>query len=124
MFDKYDPHAISLPADPVCMSTTSTKNPLRPIVSQTRGWARWAPQQRPDKIYIRATEPGSRVAFNVRVGVGRTVRMTYLRSKTFGMGSVWCWVGPKWREGATKADEDLGRDKGVRWDGWWNVDVM
>jgi hypothetical protein len=122
MFDKYDNHTITPPVNPICMSTSSTKNPLEPISTQTRGWTRWAPDQRPDKVYIRATEPGSRVAFNVKVGVGRTVRVTFLRSKTFGMGSVFCWVGTILKEGTGIEEEEVGKHNGVRMDGWWNVE--
>jgi len=106
------------------MSTTSKKNPLQPIKSLTRGWDRWAPEQRPDKVYIRATVPGSRVAFNIKVGPGGTVRVTFLRSKTFGMGSVSCWVGPPLTEEDDAGAAEVGRDKAVRLDGWWKVEKI
>ena len=43
------------------------------------------------------------VPIDTRLGV---IKMYSLRSKTFGLGSVWCWV-----------DEE--REKGVRADGYW-----
>ena len=40
------------------------------------------------------------------------MRVMVLKSKTFGMWSVWCWVGPKFREGMTREEEDEGRTEG------------
>jgi hypothetical protein len=100
------------------MTTTSSKHPLIPTKSQTHGWDRWEPAQfkGPDEVSIRATVPGSRVAFGVKVGLGGTVRVRFLKSKTFGMGSVLCWISLHDR--VMIKDEGRGREKGVRWDGW------
>jgi hypothetical protein len=53
---------------------------------------RWAHPSRPDKVYLRATEPGSKVAFRIATGNAGQIRITFLRSKTFGLGSIYCWV--------------------------------
>lgn len=113
LFDKYDAYTIVGPPHPTCMSTASTKHPLVFIEAQTSGWTRWAPPERPDKEYIRAAAPGSHVVFDFHSGAEgiANLKVTYLKSKTFGMGSVLCWV------------DDL-KDKGRRLDGWWNVDVV
>ena len=71
----------------------------------------WTYQGRNEKPYLRATEPGSYVKFSVEVGVMNRVRITYLRSKTFGLGDVWCWV-----------DDD--KKGGTRLPGYWTVDNM
>ncbi|KAJ7160192.1 hypothetical protein C8R46DRAFT_1107294 [Mycena filopes] len=111
IFDKYDAHTVVGPAHPTCMSTAATKHPLIPIEAQTRGWATWAAEERPDKVYLRATEPGAHIAFALRAGEEgiKVLKVTYLKSKTFGMGSVACWI-------------DDERRRSMRLDGWWNVD--
>lgn len=71
----------------------------------------WTFRGRLDKPYLLATEPGSYAKFHVEVGVMQRVRVTYLRSKTFGLGDVWCWL-----------DDDHRGGKRVQ--GWWNQDNM
>ena len=58
-----------------------------------------------------AREPGSTVKFEVVVGVMRRVRITYLKSKTFGLGDILCWL-------------DNDRQKGTKVVSWWNIDKM
>ena len=71
----------------------------------------WTFKGRLEKPYLRATAVGSYAKFNIVVGVMHRVRITYLRSKTFGLGDVWCWL-------------DDNRDGGKRIESWWNLDNM
>jgi hypothetical protein len=73
--------------------------------------SRWVYKGNKEKPYLMADEPGAYVKFEVEVGVMGRVRITYLRSKTFGLGDVWCWL-----------DED--KAQGVRVEGWWQLDGM
>jgi len=67
----------------------------------------WTSPLSPDKQYLRATEIGALIRMEVEVGVMRRVRLTLLKSKSFGLGDVWCWV-----------DDD--RKSGKRLQGWWD----
>ena len=72
---------------------------------------RWVYKGQRDKPYLVAKEPGSTVKFQVEVGVMGRVRITYLKSKTFGLGDVLCWV-----------DDD--KQKGTKVVSWWNLENM
>lgn len=71
----------------------------------------WTYEKRPDKPYLIANIPGSYVKFYVEVGVMGRVRITYLRSKTFGLGDVWCWI-----------DDD--RKGGTKIESWWKLEKL
>ncbi|KZV89861.1 hypothetical protein EXIGLDRAFT_838243 [Exidia glandulosa HHB12029] len=107
LFQNYnDPPALHL--SPYCTSTRTLKHPLIP--SFNSGWENWtytAPGGT-EKSYVRATQPGSKIGFKipVRGGMGR-VRLSYLRSATFGLGICKCWL-----------DED--EEAGVLVDGFWD----
>lgn len=45
------------------------------------------------------------------VGVMKRVRLTHLRSKTFELGDIWCWL-----------DDD--KKGGTRIVSWWKVEKM
>ncbi|KZT33438.1 hypothetical protein SISSUDRAFT_1054222 [Sistotremastrum suecicum HHB10207 ss-3] len=109
LFSKYDHDTVVPPTHPTCLSLKSAKHPLVPL--QADGWEHWIYKNNAEKPYLRATKPGSRISFSVKVGVIGRVRLTYLRSFSFGLGSVWCWI-----------DEDHAG--GRRLDGWWNVEHM
>ena len=79
---------------PSCFSTTSLTHKLVP--SANEGWTEWAWKE---KKYWIATEPGSKISFNIKVGVGK-VNIMYQRSATFGLGNVICYV--EGQEGWTK----------------------
>ncbi|KAJ7069380.1 hypothetical protein C8F01DRAFT_1207108 [Mycena amicta] len=117
LFDKYTSSGSTPHTRPACLSSTSSKHPHAlfdaVIPSQTTGWAVWAPTEYPEKVYLRATEPGARAAFALPVGEGgmKVLKVTYLKSKTLGMGSVLCWI-------------DEQRNRGARMDGWWDVDNL
>ncbi|KIJ41190.1 hypothetical protein M422DRAFT_255694 [Sphaerobolus stellatus SS14] len=107
LLQKYDRTSVTGPVKPFCRSTRTKKHRLTPL--ETKGWATWTYKGRAEKPYLRATEPGASIKFNVEVGIINRVRITYLRSKTFGLGDVWCWV-------------DDNKKEGQRLPGYWNVD--
>lgn len=71
----------------------------------------WTFTGRGDKPYLVAKNPGDFVTFEVLVGLMRRVRITYLKSKTFGLGTVLCWL-------------DDERSKGKKISGWWDKDKL
>ncbi|KAJ1310849.1 hypothetical protein OPQ81_009367 [Rhizoctonia solani] len=104
LFQHYEPDIRVQQVKSTCMSTRSrTKSrPLKP--SSTTGWFEWAWNE---KKYFLAREPGATVTFDIHVGPMGVVKLEYLRSKTFGLGFIRCWVG-----------EDNGG--GVEIDGYWD----
>lgn len=62
-----------------------------------------------EKPYLRADKVGDYVKFEVQVGVMGRVRITYLRSKLFGLGDALCWI-----------DDD--REHGTRVVSWWQYE--
>ncbi|QRW05670.1 capsule structure designer protein [Ceratobasidium sp. AG-Ba] len=94
------------PIKTTCLTTRSKTHPLKPI--RQTGWSDWAWKE---KAYVIAKEPGARVTFAINAGPTGLIRISYLKSKTFGLGSVKCWVDDN--EGAAR-----------RIDGWWNEDGL
>ncbi|KZS87475.1 hypothetical protein SISNIDRAFT_553158 [Sistotremastrum niveocremeum HHB9708] len=114
LFQKFDNESQAIPVQPMCSSTTSKKHPLTPL--KMDGWKKWtAPHSASKKTYYRSTTPKSTISFAVNVGPVGRVRLTYLRSKTFGLGSSWCWVDV---DGVADSEKKYGK----RLDGWWNTD--
>ncbi|CAE6446505.1 unnamed protein product [Rhizoctonia solani] len=101
LFQHYDPDIRVQQVQSTCMSTRSKHNFLKP--SSINGWFEWAWKE---KTYFLAREPGATVTFDIQVGPMGVVKLEYLRSKTFGLGIIRCWVG-----------EDNGG--GVEIDGYW-----
>lgn len=66
----------------------------------------WSHPDHPQKVYLKADEPGSKLTFDIETRLG-TIKLYSLRSRTFGLGSIDCWV------------DDRKGDK-VRADGWWD----
>lgn len=66
---------------------------------------------RGDKPYLVAYNPGDYAKFEIVVGMVGRVRVTYLKSKTFGLGNVWCWL-----------DDD--RKNGKKIVGWWDKENL
>ncbi|QRW19610.1 GDSL-like lipase/acylhydrolase family protein [Rhizoctonia solani] len=89
-----------------CFSTRSKKHPLKPI--RQEGWSEWAWKE---KSYLIAKEPGARATFVIDVGPMGLIKITYLKSKTFGLGNVKCWVDNN--ESSARVIE-----------GWWNEDGL
>ncbi|KZS87476.1 hypothetical protein SISNIDRAFT_491045 [Sistotremastrum niveocremeum HHB9708] len=116
MFQAYDNHTEVVPMKPMCMSLTSEKHPL--VASQANGWEIWESKQSVSrKLYYRATVPGSTISFNIEVGPLGRARVSYLRSKSFGLGSVWCWVEV---EGVPDSEKRFGH----KLDGYWDRDKI
>jgi hypothetical protein len=106
MFQKYVRDERTPLVKTTCLSTRSTKHPLKPI--RQTGWSDWAWK---DKAYVIAKEPGARATFAISVGPNGVVKISYLMSKTFGLGSVKCWI-------------DSNEEGGRRVDGWWDTDGL
>ncbi|KAJ4470802.1 hypothetical protein J3R30DRAFT_3710698 [Lentinula aciculospora] len=112
LFQQYDHASVLLPAKPSCqIASPNAKHPLNPLPPplSTLGpdaFSLWSHPKNPGKVWLTARKPGVTVAFRVRTSAWGRVRVTYLRSESYGLGSVWCWV-------------DEQREKGRRLDGWW-----
>ncbi|KAJ3805715.1 hypothetical protein F5876DRAFT_81473 [Lentinula aff. lateritia] len=122
LFQKFDHTTILRPATPFCRTTntlagTAYYSPyahlLEPLPAplSTEGpdaFAMWSHPQNPGKVWLTAKKPGVKAAFNVETSALGRVRVTYLRSGSYGLGSVWCWL-------------DDNREKGKRLDGYWTL---
>ncbi|KAL7419164.1 hypothetical protein Q5752_006000 [Cryptotrichosporon argae] len=97
---KYDEDTVVPVMRPNCFTTAGEKSPLVP--AEQTGWREWSWK---DKKYWIAETPGSRISFKFSTVLG-TVKLFYLRSREFGLGSVSCWV-----------DDDAAA--AVRIDGYW-----
>jgi hypothetical protein len=60
------------------------------------------------QYYWISTDPGSTISFDFKTIVGE-VSIHYLRSQTFGLGDLYCWV-------------DKDRSKDTRMEGWWPLE--
>ncbi|KAJ4471886.1 hypothetical protein C8J55DRAFT_155525 [Lentinula edodes] len=121
LFQKFDHTTVLQPAIPFCRTTTTLTStgelsspyahqlePLAPPLS-TEGpdaFAMWNHPQNPGKVWLTGRKPGVKVAFKVQTSALGRIRVTYLRSGSYGLGSVWCWV-------------DDNRNMGKRLDGYW-----
>jgi len=106
LFQAYDHSTIVAPSHPSCQAVEAKRHPISPVSSS--GWSIWSHEKRPDKLFYRATQPGDNVTFKLTTSSVGRIRVTYQRSRDYGLGSLLCWV-------------DDGREKAVRMDGWWNV---
>ncbi|CAE6469557.1 unnamed protein product [Rhizoctonia solani] len=106
MFRKYVRNERESPIKTTCLSTRSKKHPLKPI--RQEGWSEWAWKE---KSYVLAKEPGARVTFAITVGPMGVVKISYLKSKTFGLGNVKCWIDNN--ESSARVIE-----------GWWNEEGL
>ncbi|KAE8537735.1 hypothetical protein D1P53_005791 [Cryptococcus gattii VGV] len=98
------------PFHPTCLSTRAKEPRFNLTPSANEGWEYWVHPEHLDKPYLIARTPGARVRFELETSVG-IVKMYALKSKTFGLGTVECWV-----------DEE--RRKSVKIEGYWdNGDV-
>ncbi|KAJ4470799.1 hypothetical protein J3R30DRAFT_3530589 [Lentinula aciculospora] len=120
LFQKFDHTTVLRPATPFCRTTTTLTSTgfsspyahqleaLPPPLS-TDGpdaFVLWHHPQNPGKVWLTGRKPGVVLAFKVLTSALGRIRVTYLRSESYGLGSAWCWV-----------DEE--RNKGKRLDGYW-----
>ncbi|ADV20148.1 hypothetical protein I305_01227 [Cryptococcus gattii E566] len=94
------------PFHPTCLSTRAKEPRFNLTPSAIEGWEFWVHPEHLDKPYLIARTPGARVSFELETSVG-IVKMYALKSKTFGLGTVECWV-----------DEE--RRKSVKIEGYWD----
>jgi len=94
------------PFHPTCLSTRSESPAYQLTPTFSDGWYTWTHPEHLDKPYLLANSTGARVEFELETNVG-VVKMYSLRSSSFGLGTVECWV-----------DED--RENGVKVVGWWD----
>lgn len=94
------------PFHPVCLSTRTTDPAYNLTPTSTEGWTHWVHPDFTDKPYLVAREPGSWAKFELETGLG-VVKVYALKSKTFGLGNIECWV-------------DNERDRSVEVEGWWD----
>ncbi|KIK64252.1 hypothetical protein GYMLUDRAFT_241433 [Collybiopsis luxurians FD-317 M1] len=114
LFQKFDHSTVMRPAKPFCQTAEGTKHPLKPLPAplSTEGedaFQPWWHPTRPDKVWLTGRKPGVKVAFKVEASTLGRIRLTYLRSKTYGLGSAVCWL-------------DDNRAGGTQMNGWWDVD--
>nr|ODN82567.1 hypothetical protein L203_05376 [Cryptococcus depauperatus CBS 7841] len=91
---------------PTCFTTRTNEPSFNLTPSYNEGWEYWAHPERLDKPYLVAREPGAKVGFQMETNAG-AIKMYALKSKTFGLGTVECWV-----------DEE--KEKSVKVAGWWD----
>ena len=101
-----DPEHATLPFHPMCFSTRSEDPRFNLTPTSTEGWAPWVHPDHTDKPYLISNTPGSTFTFGLDTSLG-VVKMYSLRSKTFGLGTVECWV-------------DGQRDRSVKVNGYWD----
>lgn len=94
------------PFHPICLSTRTTDPAYNLTPIATEGWSHWVHEKFQDKPYLVARKPGSWAKFELETGLG-IIKVYALKSKTFGLGNVRCWVG-----------ED--EDQSVEVEGWWD----
>ncbi|ODN73349.1 hypothetical protein, variant 2 [Cryptococcus amylolentus CBS 6039] len=83
----YDDSSVTPRLSPNCLSAHS-EGSNRLVPSRNDGWREWAWE---DKNYWVSDEPISKADFNFTTVLG-TVKLFYLRSKTFRLGNIACWV--------------------------------
>ena len=98
-----DVNHIVPPFHPTCLSTRSTLSMFNLTPIAGHGWEPWVHPDHLDKPYLVARTPGARVSFELETSLGK-VKMYSLRSKSFGLGTIECWV-------------DADRERAV---GWWD----
>lgn len=100
-------HAVP-PFHPTCLSTRSTDPRFNLTPTANYDWDAWTHEDYPDKPYLIARKPGAQVSFELETNVG-WIKMYSLRSRSFGLGTVKCWV-------------DDALDRAVKVEGWWDND--
>jgi hypothetical protein len=96
------------PFQPTCLSTRSTDPKFNLTPTETVGWEHWVHPEHLDKPYLVAYKPGSWARFDLDTSLG-VVKVYALKSRSFGLGDLWCWI-------------DQARDDGVRVEGYWDRD--
>ena len=90
----------------MCLSTDAHEPRYNMTPTKSEGWEYWIHPDHLDKPYLRATQPGAWAEFEFETSLG-VVKVYSLKSRTFGLGDVECWV-------------DGEREKGVRVEGYWD----
>ena len=101
-----DIDSIVPPFHPTCLSTRAKDPRYQLTPTHSYEWEHWVHPDYPDKPYMVARQPGATISFEMETQVG-WIKMYSLKSKSFGLGSVKCWV-----------DDDM--DQSVIIDGWWD----
>ncbi|WWD15584.1 hypothetical protein CI109_100006 [Kwoniella shandongensis] len=101
-----DPNFIVPPFHPTCLSTRAKEPQFNLTPSANVGWEHWVHPEHLDKPYMVARTPGATISFEMETNVG-VVKMYSLKSKTFGLGTIECWV-------------DGEKDRSVKIVGWWD----
>lgn len=94
---------------PTCLSTRSSDPRYGLNPTSNYDWEDWVHPDYLDKPYLVAKRPGAQVSFDLETSVGR-IKMYSLRSRTFGLGTVRCWV-------------DDALDQAVHVAGYWDNDA-
>jgi hypothetical protein len=94
------------PYHPICLSTRTTDSAYNLTPIATEGWAHWVHPDFTDKPYLVARKPGSWAKFELETSLG-VVKIYSLKSKTFGLGNIQCWIGDD-------------RQQSVEVEGWWD----
>lgn len=94
------------PFHPTCLSTRAKDSRFNLTASYSYEWDHWVHPDYPDKPYMVARNPGATIKFEMETQVG-WIKMYSLKSKSFGLGTVKCWV-----------DDDI--DQSVKIEGWWD----
>lgn len=97
---------VTPPFHPTCLSTRAVEPRFNLTPTESYDWQHWVHADYPDKPYLVARRPGAVVSFELETRVG-WIKMYSLRSKTFGLGTVKCWV-----------DDEI--DRAVEVVGWWD----
>ncbi|ODN94804.1 hypothetical protein L198_04951 [Cryptococcus wingfieldii CBS 7118] len=87
LMQPYDDSSVTPRLSPNCLSAHS-EGSNRLVPSMNDGWREWAWE---DKNYWVSDKPMSKADFNFTTVLG-TVELFYLRSKTFKLGNIACWV--------------------------------
>jgi hypothetical protein len=101
-----DTNHVVPPFHPTCLSTRAKESRYNLTASHNYDWEHWVHPDHLDKPYMVARKPGATISFEMETQVG-WIKMYSLKSKTFGLGTVKCWV-----------DDDL--DQSVNIAGWWD----
>lgn len=96
------------PFKPMCLSTDAKEERYNLTPTRSRGWEHWVHPEHLDKPYLVAKKPGSWVEFEFETSLG-VVKVYSLRSRTFGLGDLECWV-------------DGDKDKARVIEGYWDKD--
>lgn len=113
LWGRYTADLVEPKLKPFCKTTNSDSFPLIP--SNNQGWKEWSSS--PEKKYWISEEPGTTITFPVSTTRGNII-IQYLRSKTFGLGNVNCWLNDHDRDKLLEGywDEPFNIGRTHTWD--------